>query len=94
LIEGNIEVSTEDYYIFMIDSAYKSKVYVGDHLIIYGNGEANGRLSYVVPLGKGFHPLRVELLLKKSGNKPNFKIYHQNKRQEKSEWWENEFWGF
>lgn len=95
LIEGNMEVSTEGYYFFIIDSAHEVKVYVGNQLIIDGNGEkSNSKLSYVLPLGKGLHPLRVEVLQKKSGNKPNFKIYHQKKLQKKREWWENEYLSF
>lgn len=39
LIEGQLEIPVEGYYVFYIDSAEDSKVYVEDQLIINGNGK-------------------------------------------------------
>jgi predicted alpha/beta superfamily hydrolase len=62
LIEGYIEIPEEGYYLFGMDSDDGSKLYIGDHLIIdldglHGRGNPQ---SYVVPLEKGFYPIRLE----------------------------------
>jgi hypothetical protein len=91
LIEGQIEIPAEGYYIFYIESAKDAKVYVADKLIIGGdNQEGNGKQSYVLPLSKGFYSLRVELLQNKNDSNPSFTIY-QNKLKEKDEWLRNRF---
>jgi len=62
LMEGYIEIQKEGYYIFVLDSDDGSKFFLGDNLLIaydglHGNGKPK---SYLVPLEKGFYPVRLE----------------------------------
>lgn len=62
LIEGYIEIEKEGHYVFGLDSDDGSKLYVGDNLLIaydglHGNGQPR---SYLLPLEKGFYPIRLE----------------------------------
>jgi hypothetical protein len=62
LLEGYIEIQKEGYYIFVLDSDDGSKLFLGDNLLIdydglHGNGKPK---TYLVPLEKGFYPVRLE----------------------------------
>lgn len=62
LMEGYIEIEKEGHYIFAMDSDDGSKLFLGDTLLIaydglHGNGNPR---SYLVPLEKGFYPIRIE----------------------------------
>ena len=66
LLEGHLEIQKEGYYIFLLDSYDWSRFYVGDQLLIdydsvHGRGEPK---SYIIPLKKGFYPLRLEYFQK------------------------------
>jgi hypothetical protein len=62
LLEGYIEIQKEGQYIFVLDSDDGSKLFLGDHLLIdYDGTHGNGKpKSYLVPLEKGFYPVRLE----------------------------------
>lgn len=62
LMEGYIEIQKEGYYIFVLDSDDGSKFFLGDNLLIAYDGThgAGNPKSYLVPLEKGFYPVRLE----------------------------------
>ena len=62
LLEGYIEIQREGYYIFVLDSDDGSKLFLGDNLLIdYDGMHGNGKpKTYLVPLEKGFYPVRLE----------------------------------
>jgi len=62
LMEGYIEIQKEGYYIFLLDSDDGAKLFLGKNLLIdydglHGNGKPK---TYLVPLEKGFYPVRLE----------------------------------
>jgi predicted alpha/beta superfamily hydrolase len=62
LTEGFIEIKEDGYYTFLLNSDDGSKFYLGDKLLIDYDG-MHGRWaskSYMVPLEKGFYPVRLE----------------------------------
>ncbi|TWI95855.1 putative alpha/beta superfamily hydrolase [Mucilaginibacter frigoritolerans] len=63
LIDGWIEVKEDGYYVFAFDADNGSKLYIGNKLLIQWDGDYNKRTySCIVPLSKGFYPLRIEYL--------------------------------
>lgn len=68
VLEGYLKISNTGYYIFEMGSGNDySKVIIGDNMIlgdhfIPGDGE-----SFMVPLEKGFYPIRIEYLFRKGG---------------------------
>jgi predicted alpha/beta superfamily hydrolase len=69
LIEGYIEIQKDGYYIFVLDSDDGSKLFLGDNLLIaydglHGSGKPK---TYMVPLKKGFYPIRMEYFQKGGG---------------------------
>jgi predicted alpha/beta superfamily hydrolase len=54
VMDGYIESKEEGYYIFVLDGEKDTKVYLDDQLLVEQEG------SYILPLQKGFYPLRVE----------------------------------
>lgn len=61
LFEGNLEIEEDGYYIFVLSSDDGAKLYLDDKLLIdldglHGMGNGN---TYIVPLEKGFYPIRV-----------------------------------
>lgn len=71
VISGLIEIKQDGYYIFVSSSDDGCKWYLNDKLIIDLDGLHDGDLykSYIVPLKKGFYPLRVEYFQKDGGRK-------------------------
>ena len=69
LIEGEIEIKEDGYYLFGLDSDDGSKLYLGNQLLINYDGLHGGgkTQSYVLPLAKGFYPLRLEYFQKDGG---------------------------
>ncbi len=66
LFEGFIEIKEPGQYIFVMDSDDGSRLFIGDQLMIdydglHGSGKEK---SYLVPLKKGFYPVRVEYFQK------------------------------
>ncbi|MEO1449386.1 MAG: PA14 domain-containing protein, partial [Bacteroidota bacterium] len=62
LMEGFFEAKSDGYYAFAVSSDDGSKLYIGDQLIIDHDGKhpMGNERSYVLPLSKGFHPIRIE----------------------------------
>jgi len=69
LIEGYLEIETEGYYIFVLDSDDGSKFFLGNNLLIdYDGLHAGGSpKTFIVPLAKGFYPIRLEFFQKLGG---------------------------
>jgi len=66
LLEGYFEIPKDGYYYFAIISNDGSKLFLGDKLIIDNDGihETESVKSFVLPLKKGFYPVRVEYFQK------------------------------
>lgn len=65
VVDGLIEAKEEGYYIFLFEADKNSRLYVGNKLLIQWDGNYTRRtFSYILPLAKGFYPLRVEYLHK------------------------------
>jgi predicted alpha/beta superfamily hydrolase len=66
LLEGYIEIINDGYYVFAIVSNDGSKLFLGDKLIIDNDvvRSAENIKSFVLPLKKGFYPIRIEYLQK------------------------------
>lgn len=64
LVEGFLEVEEDGYYVFGLSSEKSSKFYLGDQLLIKSEGlPENFKMeSFLVPLQKGFYPIRLEYL--------------------------------
>ena len=69
LIEGYIEIQKDGYYIFVLDSDDGSKLFLGDtQLIAYDGLHGDGKpRTYMLPLEKGFYPIRLEYFQKGGG---------------------------
>jgi hypothetical protein len=68
LYEGYLEIEKDGYYIFGIRSDDGSRLFIGNQLLIdYDGIHGNGKdQTYVLPLQKGFYPIRFEYF-RKSG---------------------------
>jgi predicted alpha/beta superfamily hydrolase len=62
IFEGYIKIETEGYYLFALSSSDGSKFLINAHEIIVNDGlhGSDYYKSYVVPLQKGFYPVRLE----------------------------------
>jgi predicted alpha/beta superfamily hydrolase len=71
LIEGYMEVKEDGYYLFGLDSDDGSKLFVSNQLVIDYDGLHGGNdgKSYLLPLQKGFYPIRLEYFQKDGGRK-------------------------
>ena len=69
LIEGELEIKQDGYYIFGLDSDDGSRLYLDKKLLIdYDGLHGPGNVqSYMVPLAKGFYPIRLEYFQKDGG---------------------------
>ncbi len=69
LMEGLIEIQKEGYYVFILDSDDGSKLSVGNTLLIDHDGlhGDNHPKTYMVPLQKGYYPVRLEYFQKGGG---------------------------
>jgi predicted alpha/beta superfamily hydrolase len=73
VIDGFLETKEDGYYIFYVQAGKGSKLYIGDKLLIQWDDDRAIR-SFLVPLSKGFYPLRMEYLDKKGDFK--WLLYH------------------
>jgi predicted alpha/beta superfamily hydrolase len=66
LFEGYFEIARDGYYFFGLVSNDGSKLFLGDKLIIDNDGvhSAVSVKSFVLPLEKGFYPVRIEYFQK------------------------------
>lgn len=63
LIDGMIEIKEEGYYIFLFEADKNSRLFLGGRQLINWDGNYVRRtMSYLVPLSKGFYPIRIEYL--------------------------------
>jgi len=70
LITGQLSVKQDGYYLLVLDSDDGSKLYLGGQLLIdndglHGDGSPK---TFILPLQKGFYPLRVEYFQKDGGH--------------------------
>jgi hypothetical protein len=66
LLEGYFEISRDGYYVFGLVSNDGSKLFLGDKLIIDNDGvrTTESVKTFILPLKKGFYPVRVEYFQK------------------------------
>lgn len=61
VIDGLLEVKEEGYYIFGLGADKGTKLYIAGKQMISWDGDYNRRnFSCILPLSKGFYPLRLE----------------------------------
>jgi predicted alpha/beta superfamily hydrolase len=68
--EGYLEIVNDGYYIFGLVSKDGSKLFLGDKLIIDNDGVHSvvSVKSFVLPLKKGFYPIRIDSFQKDENN--------------------------
>jgi hypothetical protein len=68
LMEGQLEIKTDGYYLFGIDADGGAKLSLGNQVLIDYNGlHSSGKFqSFVLPLAKGFYPFRLEYFQKEA----------------------------
>ncbi|HEX8377112.1 MAG TPA: alpha/beta hydrolase-fold protein [Pedobacter sp.] len=69
VFEGMVEIKEDGYHLFGIDSDDGSKLYLNNKILINYDGMHRHRSpqSYLIPLKKGFYPLRLEYFQKGGG---------------------------
>jgi predicted alpha/beta superfamily hydrolase len=69
LFEGFIQIEKDGYYVFGLDSDDGSKFYLNGKLLLNNDGiHGTGNIkSYVVPLQKGFYPVKIEFFQRGGG---------------------------
>jgi predicted alpha/beta superfamily hydrolase len=74
LIDGQLEIKTEGYYIFAIDADGGAKLSLGKQLLINYDGihHSGNYQTFIVPLVKGFYPLTLEYFQKDANPSFNF----------------------
>jgi predicted alpha/beta superfamily hydrolase len=82
LLEGYFEIPRDDYYYFALVSNDGSKFFLGDKLIIDNDGvhAAESVKSFVLPLKKGFYPVRIEYFQK--NERGVFQLFYLNPKTE------------
>jgi predicted alpha/beta superfamily hydrolase len=83
LLDGFVRIDTDAYYIFELGDAGHSKVFLGDLQVIGEHFNLGGGESYILPLRKGFHPLRVVYFHRK-GERNLEPVYWKQERQDDS----------
>jgi hypothetical protein len=66
LLEGYIEIVSDGYYIFALVSKDGSRLFLGNRQIIDNDGlhSSESVKSFVLPLKKGFYPIRIDYFKK------------------------------
>jgi predicted alpha/beta superfamily hydrolase len=82
LFEGYFEIPGDDYYYFAVVSNGGSKLFIDNKMIIDNDGvhASESVKSFVIPLKKGFYPVRVEYFQKEGNN--NFQFIYLDKETE------------
>ena len=77
LFNGYLEIETEGYYTFYLDADDHAKFYLGDKLLLDFEKDKSQfeRVSFIIPLKKGFYPIRLEYLQKEGRRWVNLR-YH------------------
>ncbi|MBB5645342.1 alpha/beta hydrolase-fold protein [Pedobacter cryoconitis] len=69
VIDGQLETKEEGYYMFILENGEEANLYLDNRLLMRMT-DANSQLcTYLVPLTKGFYPLRLESFHKNEGYK-------------------------
>ena len=70
LVNGWLQVKQDGYYFFVLVSDDGSKLYINNRLLINHDGlhSNDGGKSYILPLQKGFYPIKVEYFQKDGGS--------------------------
>ena len=76
IFEGYLKIDMEGYYGFALCSSDGSKLFINGHEIINNDGlhGSDWYKSYLVPLQKGFYPVRLEYF-ENEGNRHLYLIY-------------------
>ena len=75
VVDGFLEAKEDGYYIFYLQANKGSKLYIGDKLIVQWADNFSGPYySYLLPLSKGFYPVRIEYFDKKENF--NMQLYY------------------
>ena len=65
VIDGMLQIKEDGYHMFFLNGDKDTRLYLGNKLLIKWSGNYKHRTnSYMVPLKKGFYPLRIEYLRK------------------------------
>jgi len=64
-IGGYLESKQKGYYVFMLEGESGTRLVIGDQMVEVGAGK--GYTSFIVPLQKGFYPIRFEYSHHKDG---------------------------
>jgi predicted alpha/beta superfamily hydrolase len=69
VLEGDLEVKEDGYYIFALSSDDGSQFYLNNQLLLDNDGLHNNdpHKSYILPLQKGFYPIKVAYFQKDGG---------------------------
>jgi hypothetical protein len=89
LIEGNLEIPEEGYYIFASDAVDGSILYLGNRVILETKPGNQGIKSFAIPLKKGFYSFRFELLRKRGS--PQIAYYIFRTKPGNDNWWQIPF---
>ncbi|MEP6748282.1 MAG: alpha/beta hydrolase-fold protein, partial [Bacteroidota bacterium] len=68
VLEGQLEIKTDGYYTFGLDAGGGAKLLMNNEVLIDYNGlHTSGKIqSFILPLVKGFYPVRIEYFQKES----------------------------
>ncbi len=82
LFEGYLEITEDGYYLFAVGADDGSKLYISDKLIIDNDGtnSTDNIKSFLIPLVKGFYPVRIEYFQKEDNSGLQF-LYLKPGRQ-------------
>jgi predicted alpha/beta superfamily hydrolase len=89
LIEGNLEIPEEGYYVFASNAVDGSILYVGNRVVLETKPDNQGIKSFAIPLKKGLYPFRFQLLQKKGS--PPILYYIFRTKPGNDNWWEIPF---
>lgn len=83
VFEGYLKIDIEGYYIFALSSSDGSKFFINGHEIINNDGlhGSDYYKSYVVPLQKGFYPVRFEYFQSEGNRHLDFIYLSPNKNE-------------
>jgi predicted alpha/beta superfamily hydrolase len=83
VFKGYIKIDIEGYYIFALSSSDGSKFFIDNHEIINNDGihGSDYYKSYVVPLQKGFYPVRIEYFHSEGNRHLDFIYLSPNKNE-------------
>jgi predicted alpha/beta superfamily hydrolase len=75
LMDGYLQIKEDGYYTFIMRAGKGSKAWIGKKLIMQWDDNANGAVfTYLMPLSKGFYPVKIESFYKKEDF--NFLFYY------------------